>query len=247
MTPEERQLIGDLFERMRSTGLSEKDREAEAFINQAARATPDAAYKLVQSVLVQEHALEEASQRMEDLEARIRDLEDALSQQQQPQARQAAPSGGFLGGLFGSRPQQPAPQPSSMRQSVPSFGQGRGGYQQQPGGNQPAGSPWSAQQRPGQGGFGQPQPQQAAGGGFMKSALTTAAGVAGGMLAAGMIKDMMGGSSAQASEKGDAAASNEPSGYEVASNDAQYQDPDDNDPGNTDMGWDSGDSGDMDI
>lgn len=248
MTPEERQLIGDLFERMRSTGLSEKDREAEAFINQAVRATPDAAYKLVQSVLVQEHALQEAGQRVEDLEARVRDLEDMLAQQQQPQQRQAS-SGGFLGGLFGSRSQ---PEPAPARQSVPSFGQQRGGYAPQPGYGQQGGSPWGGgQQQPMQGGFGQ-QPQQRAGGGFMKSAMATAAGVAGGMLAANMIKDMMGGgSSAHASENSaNQSSAAEPSGYEVNQNDTHYQDPNDNDPGNTDTGWDSGDSGDsgdMDI
>jgi hypothetical protein len=250
MTPEERQLIGDLFERMRSTGLPEKDREAEAFINQAVRATPDSAYKLVQSVLVQEHALQEAGQRMEDLEARVRELEDMVAQYQQPQQRQAS-SGGFLGGLFGSRSQ---PEPAPARQSVPAFGQQRGGYAPQAGYGQQGGSPWGGgqQQQPMQGGFGQQQPQRA-GGGFMKSAMTTAAGVAGGMLAANMIKDMMGGgNSAHASEKSasESSAAAEPSGYEVNQNDTHYQDPNDNDPGNTDTGWDSGDSGDsgdMDI
>ena len=40
--------------------------------------------------------------------------------------------------------------------------------------------------------------QQPAGGGFMRSAMTTAAGVAGGMLLAEGIRNMMGGSSAHA-------------------------------------------------
>ena len=57
MTPEERQLIADLFDRMRQYGSPEKDRDAEALINQQVRAIPDATYMLVQSVLVQEHGV----------------------------------------------------------------------------------------------------------------------------------------------------------------------------------------------
>ena len=52
MSPEERQMIAGLFERMRRFGAPEKDRDAEALIGQQIRAQPDAAYMLVQSVLV---------------------------------------------------------------------------------------------------------------------------------------------------------------------------------------------------
>ena len=52
MTPEERELIAGLFERMRSMGAIDKDREAEDFIARSTRQVPDAAYMLVQSVLV---------------------------------------------------------------------------------------------------------------------------------------------------------------------------------------------------
>ena len=72
MTPEERQMITGLFDRMRSYGTPEKDREAETLINEAVRSTPDAAYMLVQSVLVQEHALQEAGNRIKDLEEQVR-------------------------------------------------------------------------------------------------------------------------------------------------------------------------------
>jgi len=44
--------------------------------------------------------------------------------------------------------------------------------------------------------------QQPAGGGFMRSAMTTAAGVAGGMLLAEGIRNMLGGSSAHATPYG---------------------------------------------
>jgi hypothetical protein len=67
MTPEERQLIAGLFDRMRSYGLPDKDREAEALINQSVRANPDAPYMLVQSVLVQEQALQAANDRVTQL------------------------------------------------------------------------------------------------------------------------------------------------------------------------------------
>ena len=73
MTPEERQLITGLFDRMRSYGAPEKDREAEALINQSVRANPDATYMLVQSVLVQEQALEAANNRVLELEEQLRE------------------------------------------------------------------------------------------------------------------------------------------------------------------------------
>ena len=73
MTPEERQLIAGLFDRMRSYGAPEKDREAEALINQSVRANPDATYMLVQSVLVQEQALQAANNRVQELEDQLRE------------------------------------------------------------------------------------------------------------------------------------------------------------------------------
>ncbi len=95
MTPEERQLVTGLFDRMRGFGSPEKDREAEAMISQSVRAMPDAPYMLVQSVLAQEHALQEAGKRIEDLEAQVRSL------QGEGPPRAPAGSGSFLGGLLG--------------------------------------------------------------------------------------------------------------------------------------------------
>ena len=74
MTPEERQLIAGLFDRMRSYGLPDKDREAETLISQSVRANPDAPYMLVQSVLVQEQALQAANDRVTQLEDELREL-----------------------------------------------------------------------------------------------------------------------------------------------------------------------------
>ena len=72
MTPEERQLIAGLFDRMRGYTLPEKDREAEALINEQVTALRDAPYMLVQSVLVQEHALQQADARIRELEEQVR-------------------------------------------------------------------------------------------------------------------------------------------------------------------------------
>jgi len=171
MDANERQLISGLFDRMRSQGAIEKDRDAESLIAQSVRQNPDAAYMLVQSVLVQEHTLQQAGQRIEELEDRMRQLEAQARPQQQPA------SGGFLGGLFGGS--RPAPQSMTAPRQSSGFG---GGGVARPGG------PWGAPQ--------QAAPMAAGGGGsFMKSAMATAAGVAGGMLLADSIRNMMSGNS----------------------------------------------------
>ncbi len=253
MSPDERQMISDLFERMRSFGQVDKDRDADTLILQSMRQTPDAGYKLVQSVLVQENALQDAEARMQDLEQQIAQLQADLAQAQQPR-QQPSGGGGFLGGIFGGKQQAPAPT------SVPVSGRSAGFGNAQP--QQQAGSPWGRSAAPQQGyqqpqqGYQQPMQQQApaAGGGFMKSALTTAAGVAGGVLAAGAIRDMMsGGSSAQASGHRNSDQQQASSPYEVNQEPQQqvadqgqgygYQSEESNDPGN-EVG---GGSDDLDI
>ncbi len=239
MTPDERRLITDLFDRMRSFGGPEKDREAEALINQSVRAVPDAPYMLVQSVLVQEQALEAANGRVQELEERVRALEDGGSSRAQS-------SGSFLGGLFGTG--RPAIPP---RSSVPEIGSRATPYAY---GNQPQGAQPGPQSQP------PPQPAPAASGGFMRSALTTAAGVAGGMLLADSIRGMLGGH-AQASQASGQATSGQgthgtdalagpASGQQDAdrgyAEKAGYVDDNDNDPGSyasddNDPGFDIGD------
>jgi hypothetical protein len=197
MTPEERQLITGLFERMRNYGTPEKDREAEQIINDAVRSTTDAPYMLVQSVLVQEHALREAENRIRDLEEQVRSLQGTGQQ------TRASGSGSFLGGLLGGG--RPVSQPSST--SVPPIGSRAAPYASD-----------QDQQRPGsQAG---PPPQQPASGGFLRSAMATAAGVAGGVLAAGAIRDLLGGSNANASTGGgnDNAAAGKEGANQTASN-----------------------------
>ena len=175
MNSDERQLITGLFERMRGYGAPDKDRDAEALINQSVRANPDATYMLVQSVLVQEQALEAANNRVQELEEQLRSMEEG-------DRSSSARSGGFLGGFWGGRrgeePRSSVPQVGAR--ATPSAYDSRGDGR----------SPWSQSAPPPQA---QPAPAAASGGGFMRSALTTAAGVAGGMLVADSLRNMLGG------------------------------------------------------
>ena len=131
MTPAERNLIEDLFGRIRTHAIPARDAEADALIGRLMRDTPDAAYALVQSVLIQDQALREADQRIRNLEER-------------------EPAGtSFLGTPDRRRwnPTGPSVQPATA-QPEQAF----------------------------------PQPAPAEAGSFMRGALQTAAGVAGGAL-----------------------------------------------------------------
>ncbi|WP_426956126.1 DUF2076 domain-containing protein [Muricoccus radiodurans] len=118
--PESDRLIGDLFNRY-----------------------PEARYRITQTAFVQEAALVQAQNRIQELEW---ELENTRNQMQANQGR-----GGFLGGMFGGGQRQvpytPRPEP----------------IQPPPGMN------------PG-------MMQQGSGGGFLRTAAMTAAGVAGGMV-----------------------------------------------------------------
>jgi uncharacterized protein len=182
MTPDEQRMIQDLFQRLASQGPVAKDPQADRVISDALRSNRDAGYMLVQTALVYEH-------QMEEQELRIRDLEDQIADLQSRSATAAPASGGgsFLGGRIGSN-----------RGSVPGVASRDAA---------PAASPWqSAPQQPAApqrsgwfGGGGQqaaPAPMAqapAAGGGFMRSALQTAAGVAGGMMVANSLSGLFGG------------------------------------------------------
>ena len=72
MSPEERQMLADLFERIRANAAASRDPQAEAFINEAVRQQPYAPYILAQTVLVQQQALEGAARRISELEAQTR-------------------------------------------------------------------------------------------------------------------------------------------------------------------------------
>jgi uncharacterized protein len=224
MNADERQLITGLFERMRNHGAPDKDREAEALINQQVRANPDAPYMLVQTVLVQEQTLEAANNRVLELEEQLRSLEEG-------DRSRSARSGSFLGGYWGGRrdeePRSSVPQVGTR--ATPSAYDSRGDGR----------SPWSQSAPPQQP---QPAPAASSGGGFMRTALTTAAGVAGGMLVADSIRNMLGGGAHAHSSRD----------TETTYEDAKYVDDKDNDPGNyeddgNDPGFDSGGGGEIEI
>lgn len=224
MNSDERQLISDLFARMESHGPVEKDAQAAALISERVRAMPDAPYMLVQSVLVQEMALAQADARIRELEA------------QRPAA--TAGGGSFLGGLWGGGP---AARPAA-RGSVPATGArpAAAGGPRQPIAGSIAG-PWGS------------QGAQPTGGSFMRTAMATAAGVAGGMLLADGIRNMMGASEAASTTTAanDTAADTAGAGSSASAGEqAQYQDPADNDPGYQDAGYDDGGAdfgGDFDV
>ncbi|MBY3128445.1 DUF2076 domain-containing protein [Rhizobium laguerreae] len=186
MSPEERQLLTALFDRVRTAAATPRDRDAEALIDQATREQPSATYYLAQAVIVQEKGLEAAANHIKQLEEHVRQLEAGESEH-----RQAEQGGGFLSSIFGNtQTQQPAPVPSNPGPSNP--------------------GPWGQQSRDyddprGDGNVRQPQPQQqptgpwsqqasapSAGGSFLHGALGTAAGVAGGMLLANSLSGIFG-------------------------------------------------------
>ncbi|PDT16208.1 ABC transporter substrate-binding protein [Rhizobium sp. J15] len=183
MSPEERQLLTALFDRVRTAEATPRDREAEALIDQATRAQPSATYYLAQAVIVQEKGLEAAANHIKELEEHVRQLEAGASDH-----RQAEQGGGFLSSIFGNtQTQQPAPVPSSPANPGP-WGQPSRAY------DEPRGYDSGARQMPQQpsGPWSQQASAPSAGGSFLRGALGTAAGVAGGMLLANSLSGIFG-------------------------------------------------------
>ena len=177
MTPQERQLIDDLFDRLARLENTPRDPEAMSAIMQGLRTAPNAVYALVQTALVQDEALKRANSRIQELEAAA-----PGGQQNQP---------GFLDSMRDAIFGQNQPSGSVPNVRAPSMGgrpvwnSGEVMQQSQPPGqyNQPAyGQPYGA---PPVGGGG--------GGSFLGTAAAAAAGVVGGSLLLGSIRSMMGG------------------------------------------------------
>src|SRR4029078_811344 len=85
MTPQERKLIDELFERLASLEGAPRDAGAVQSINEGLRRAPNAFYPLVKTALFQDEALKRA-------DARIRELEDELGVESGEPVKQA----GFL-------------------------------------------------------------------------------------------------------------------------------------------------------
>jgi len=71
MTPEERNLVIDLFDRLARLEEAPRDREAERLIQDGLRQAPNATYALVQTALIQDEALKRADTRIRELEAQL--------------------------------------------------------------------------------------------------------------------------------------------------------------------------------
>jgi hypothetical protein len=156
MDRNERQIIDDLFGKLRQLDQQEqqRDADAESHIRQLVAAMPSAPYYMAQAILVQEQALANLQNRVQELEQNAAD-------------RPAA--GGFLGGLFGGG------QPAQRQARAPAVGGPIPQQYLQPGMGA-AGSPWG---RPMGGGFLAGAMQTAlgvAGGVLIADALTSAFG-----------------------------------------------------------------------
>lgn len=254
MTPQERDVIAGIFDRLRQAANQPRDPEAERFIADRLREQPYAVYAMAQSIYVQEQALANQQAQLEQAQAEVERLHSQPAPQ--PPAQQ---SGGFLSGIFGGGASQ-----SARPGSVPSFPQ-----RAQP---QPASPPWGGQApapqqgmapQPGMGAAPGPWQNQAAqppgrGGGFLASALTTAAGVAGGMVAGNMLMNAFSGSkggaeakpaeAAQAAENKDASQNNDAAKDTQTAADQQpaaepQQEPNYQDASYDDGGYDDGSGG----
>ena len=173
MTPQERQMVDELFDRLAKLESAPRDPDAATAINQGLRKAPNAIYALVQTVLLQDEALKRAN-------SRIQELEGAGGGEQQQ-------SGGFL---------------DTMRDAIFGQNQPRGSVPNVPPGGRPVWNSGQAMQQaqpPGQYGqapYNQPYGQAPMGGGgsFLGTAAAAAAGMVGGSLLLGSIRSMMGGS-----------------------------------------------------
>jgi len=219
MTPQERQLVDDLFDRLSKVENAPRDPDANAAIAQGLRNAPNAVYALVQTVLLQDEALKRANSRIQELE--------------QARAPEQSQSGGFLdsmrGAIFGqgqsqgqsqgSVPNVPPPPPSRpvwnsgqvLQQSQGSDPYDQGQHGQGAYGQGAYGQGSYGQGSYGQGSYGQgyaggqpyggpqsPSPFGGGGGSFLGTAAAAAAGMVGGSLLLNGIRSMMGGSHHQA-------------------------------------------------
>ena len=179
MTPQERQLVDDLFDRLSRVESTPRDPDATAAIAQGLRKAPNALYALVQTVLLQDEALKRAHSRIQELEG----------------TGEAQQSGGFLDSMretiFGQtpprgsvpnvRPPELPGRPTWNSGQVMQQAQGPGQYSQAPYGQS----------------YGAPQAPMGGGGSFLGTAAAAAAGVVGGSLLLGSIRSMMGGGNHQ--------------------------------------------------
>jgi hypothetical protein len=184
MTPQERQMVADLFDRLASLEGERRDPDAERTMREGLARAPNAVYALVQTVLLQEEALKRANDHIEELE----------------RAASAAPAqaqggGGFLDSMRNVFAGQ-------TRGSVPSVRSGGQGSSGAWGGPPPPPPPAGYQPQPGYPpppGYMQGPPMMGGGmmggggGSFLGTAAATAAGVIGGSMLLNGIRSAFGG------------------------------------------------------
>ena len=201
MTPQERQLVDELCDRLSSVESAPRDPDAANAIAQGQRKAPNAVYALVQTVLLQDEALKRANHRIQELE--------------QAHAGEQNQSGGFLDSMRdavfgqsqsrGSVPNVPPPVPNRPvwnSGQVLQQSQSPGQYDQGPYGQGSYGQGSYGQGSYGQGSYGQAGPYgqpygapqgRFGGGSFLGTAAAAAAGMVGGSLLLNSIRSMMGG------------------------------------------------------
>jgi hypothetical protein len=167
MTPEERELVTGLFDRLATLENTSRDPDAERTITEGLRRAPNATYALVQTTLVQDEALKRADARIRELEAQLGDPPPA-----QPS--------GFLDSMRDAVLGRREPPRGG---SVPSVPPARSQPQDQDAPLVP-GAPW----RQGPAALGGVAP----GGSFLGTAAAAATGMIGGSLLLDGIRSMMG-------------------------------------------------------
>jgi hypothetical protein len=172
MTPAERALVSELFDRLASLENSERDPEAERVIRDGLRQAPNASYSLVQTVLVQDEALKRA-------DARIQELENELGIGSPP-AREPGFLDSMRDALLGRGEEPRAGSVPTVRSSdaPANSAWGKSSGFRSPAQPMPAGPMSSEPMRPG--------------GSFLGTAAATAAGMVGGSLLLNSIRGMMG-------------------------------------------------------
>jgi hypothetical protein len=167
MTPQEQELVTELFDRLAKLENNPRDPDAERLIADGMRRAPHAVYALMQTAIVQDEALKRANARIEELQAQLGGGEQVQQQ------------GSFLDSMrdavlgrrepHGSVPTVRSPATQTSPMAPPPYWPGPGYPPQMPTGAA----------------FG-------SGGSFLGTAASTAAGVIGGGLLLNSIRSMFG-------------------------------------------------------
>ncbi len=177
MTPQEQQLVNQLFARLAQLESAPRDPDAERLIAEGLKKAPNAAYALVQTALVQDEALKRANTRIGELQAQ-------LGAPAQPQSQQAGFLDTMRDALFG-RNEPHGSVPTVRPQSAQPGTAAPSGAEPQPGYAPPRPAPAMPPSYP-------PGPPFGSGGSFLGTAASAAAGAIGGGMLLDGIRSMFG-------------------------------------------------------